>query len=65
MKNLLLLSMTSILFSCSNSKEDAPRKIKEIVCGDSIDQKLYIETGEEYTARVPGKCDTIYETNEE
>ncbi|MBL7901620.1 MAG: hypothetical protein JNK73_06470 [Bacteroidia bacterium] len=65
MKNVFLLSLICIAFSCSNTKEDAPRKIKEIVCGDSVDQKVYIETGEEYTMRVPGTCDTIYEATED
>ncbi len=65
MKTLLICSIVLFAISCSSNKQDEPRKIKEIVCGDSIDQKLYIETGEEYTMRVPGKCDTIYESAEE
>ena len=65
MKTILISSIAMFAFSCSNDKPEEARKIKEIVCGDSIDQKLYIETGEEYTMRVPGKCDTIYESAEE
>jgi len=61
MKNLLFLSLICIAFSCSNTKEDAPRKIKEIVCGDSIEQELFDDEGNSYTMKVPGKCDTIYE----
>lgn len=65
MKTSLICSLALFVFSCANAKQDEPRKIKEIVCGDSVDQTLYIETGEEYTTRLPGKCDTIYESSEE
>jgi len=64
MKNLLLLSLTCIAFSCSNTKEDAPRKIKEIVCGDSVEQEIFDEQGRAYFVKLPGKCDTIYENEE-
>lgn len=60
MKKTLGIITVMILVSCGGSKKETAKEIKEIVCGDSIEQILYSETGVEYTMRVPGKCDTIY-----
>lgn len=61
MKKLLTVLSIVILTSCGGSKENEARVIKEIVCGDSVEQHLYDQNGNEYTGKVPGKCDTIYE----
>ncbi|MCU0361115.1 MAG: hypothetical protein MUF75_10430 [Bacteroidia bacterium] len=62
MKKLISAIAISSLFACSNPKQDAPKQIKEIVCGDSIEQELFDDEGNSYTMKVPGKCDTIYES---
>jgi len=64
MKTINILGLTLCLVACSNSKPDEPRRIKEIICGDSIEQKLFDPDGNVYTMKIPGTCDTIYESTE-
>lgn len=61
MKSILACFSLLFVFACSGNKQDEPRKIKEIVCGDSVEQELFDEQGNAYFMKLPGKCDTIYE----
>lgn len=61
MKTTSAFVLLLFAFACSSNKQDEARKIKEIVCGDSIEQELYDQNGNVYFGKMPGKCDTIYE----
>ncbi len=64
MKTLLICSIALFAISCSSNKQDEPRKIKEIVCGDSVEQELFDQNGNIFFVKKPGTCDTIYESVE-
>lgn len=52
-----------ILFlSCCSGKDSSASKSK-IVCSDSVDVEQFDSLGNSYIVRMPGKCDTVVETN--
>ncbi len=65
MKALVILLFSLMACNCSNTKHDEPRKIKEIVCGDSVEQELFDQNGNVFFVKKPGTCDTIYESTED
>lgn len=58
----MLVLLPLVFMACGGSKNDSPKVIKEIVCGDSVEQELYDQEGNVFTSRIPGKCDTIFES---
>lgn len=58
MKNILILAALGLLVSCGDKKTDQP-VTKKVICGDSVEQELFDESGNSYIVRIPGQCDTI------
>ncbi|HQQ93999.1 MAG TPA: hypothetical protein PLQ93_05555 [Bacteroidia bacterium] len=57
MKTLIFILSLFLFSSCGGS--DSLTQKKKVVCGDSIVQKMYDVNGDVYTAKLPGKCDTV------
>ena len=65
MKELLTIIVLIVVVSCSPSEEKKHALNTKIVCGDSIEQEMFDETGNVIFVKVPGKCDTIGVTAED
>lgn len=59
MKQMMILFALLILFACGGSKNENSAVTKKVVCGDSVEQEMYDQSGQVFFVKVPGKCDTI------